>query len=445
MPDPRTWLARTVAAAALALTAAAAQGQSVQLPPDRIQAAEAAARQIAGRAALGGSVSVLGVNGGRELDMLKAAWKPFETATGTTIGYTGTTDFAAVLQTRVQAGDPPDLAGSTNINNLVRYARQGALIDVGAIVGPDRLKGRFDQGLLDAATVDGKIYGVWTELNNFMLWYNVHSYDGPKSGAWADFEAWTKQRAAAGKPPWCYADERGASSGAVGGNWIQTYFLKKYGPEKTRAWAAGTLPWTSPEVTDAFQAFGAMATSPRMVPGGPTAALATPAVKIGLGLFSKPPQCSVLLWGTYAGSLTRLLYPDVKPVADLDFLPVPAADPAYAKYESFGGTLYLAFKKSPQVAAFLAYLASPEAQALVAATGNWTVANQAVTAADYPDPVMRKARDTLLNADHTLVAIPTQVADPPVIQAFWKGIVQYIRNPASLPDVLKSIEAAKSS
>jgi alpha-glucoside transport system substrate-binding protein len=431
-------------AVALALTIAGqARAQVVTFPPPMLEAASAAAKAIAGGKTIGGSVSVLGVDGGRELEMLKATWKPFEDATGIAVNYTGTTDFAAVLQTRVAAGDPPDIADSTNINNLVRYAKAGKLQDVGAMIGKDRLQGQFDPGLLDATMVDGKVYGVWDRIASFMVWYNVQTYDGPKGTSWQEFDGWAKKKAASGKTPWCHADERGPASGAVGGNWIQAYFLKKYGPEKTKAWARGELKWTSPEVKDAFQAFGAMATDPKMVAGGPLTVLSTPAIKIGTGMFSKPPACDVMLWGIYAGGLTRLIYPEVKPIENLDFMAIPASTPEFAKHEIFGGTLHLAFKNTPQAAAFLAYLASPEAQALVAATGNWQVANQKVPVAAYTDATTRKAKETLLGADRTLVAIPTQVVDPPVIAAFWKGIVQYIKNPNSLDEVLASIEAAK--
>ena len=37
--------------------------------------------------------------------------KPFEDATGVRVQYEGTRDLNAVLTTRVQGGNPPDLAG----------------------------------------------------------------------------------------------------------------------------------------------------------------------------------------------------------------------------------------------------------------------------------------------------------------------------------------------
>lgn len=440
---PRLLSVGLAAALALSTCQTLAHAQAVELPAPLLEAAEAYAAKLTDGQKIGGKVSILGVNGGRELDMLKAAWAPFEKATGISLDYTGTTDFAAVLQTRVQAGDPPDLAGSTNINNLVRYAKQGALKDVTAMIGEDAFKGKFDAGLIEAASVDGKVYGVWTELNNFMVWYNTKTYDGPKDNpTWTQFDEWAVKRAEAGSPPWCYADERGASSGAIAGNWIQAYMLKNDGPKLLAGLADGSISWTAPEVKAAFEAFGKVALDPAMVPGGPVAAMSTPATKIGQGLFYDPPQCSVLLWGTYAYGVTKIIYPDIKPIEDLDFMPVPGK-PENAGYETFGGTLYLPFRDTPQVKAFLSYLVSDEAQKLVASAGNWTVASQAVQPEDYSNPVLKRARETLLKPGVTLIAQPTQVVDPPVIQALWKGIVQYVLDPASLDSVLESIDAAR--
>ena len=434
-----------VRSAALIAGLVAAQGalaQQVMLPADLIAAAHDHAVKITKGEKLGGSVSILGVNGGHELEMLKAAWKPFEDATGIKVDYNGTTDFAAVLQTRVNAGDPPDMAGSTNISNVLRYAKAGALKEVGTLVDPAALNGAFMPGLADAVTVDGKLYGVWTEINNFMLWYNVKLYDGPKENVTTEqIEAWAKAAADKGMTPWCYADERGASSGFIGANWIQSYILKNSGEATLTELGRGERKWNSPEVRTAWEAFGRIVHDPKMVAGGAMAGLSTPAIKIGTGLFANPPYCTLMQWGTYAGSLTLNLYPEVKPVEDLDFMPIPGT-PENAGLETFGGTVYMPFKDTPQVRAFLTYLASAEAQRLVAANNNWTVASAKVGPEAYSNPVLARARDTLLGPDTRLVTQPTQVAAPPVIQAFIKGVVSYALDPSALDAALDSIDAA---
>lgn len=441
-------ISRTALVAAVSAWAMFSQGtlpaeaQQIELPAELASAAEERAAALTNGEQIGGSVSVLGVNGGHELEMLKAAWKPFEDATGIRVDYNGTTDFAAVLQTRVQAGDPPDLAGSTNISNVLRYAGQGALQDIGSLVPAEALDGAFVSGLADAVTVDGEIYGVWTEVNNFMLWYNANLYDGPKENVTTEqLNEWVAQAAEEGLTPWCYADERGASSGYIGANWIQSYILKNSGPEVLEALGKGDQKWNSPEVRAAWEAFGSIVHDPQIVMGGAMAGLSTPAIQLGAGLFADPPYCALMQWGTYAGSLTLNLYPDAQPVEDLDFMRIPGVA-GNADFETFGGTVYMAFKDTPQIRAFLTYLATPEAQRLVAANNNWTVASAHVGPEAYTNPLLSRARETLLGPDTTLVTQPTQVAQPPVIQAFIKGVVAYALDPGALDGALDSIDAA---
>src|SRR5438105_3937243 len=59
----------------------------------------------------GGVVHVVGTWGGNEEDSFKAMVKPFTDRTGIKVSYEGSRDLNALLTTRVQAGNPPELAG----------------------------------------------------------------------------------------------------------------------------------------------------------------------------------------------------------------------------------------------------------------------------------------------------------------------------------------------
>jgi len=60
---------------------------------------------------IGGTVSVLTVWGGSELEIFNNMIKPFEERTGIKVEHQGTRDISAVLTTRLKAGNPPDIAG----------------------------------------------------------------------------------------------------------------------------------------------------------------------------------------------------------------------------------------------------------------------------------------------------------------------------------------------
>jgi alpha-glucoside transport system substrate-binding protein len=412
--------------------------------PEMVTAAEKAALELAGGKELGGSLSFYIANSGDEAKVIEAAVKPFEDATGVDVKITNNTN-DALVQTKVRADLAPDVVDSNSIGAMKAYADQGLLKDVGAMVGEDVMAQNFDQGLIDAATIDGTNYGVWTEVDNYMVWYNPKTYKGPDSPAtWDELNTWAAGEAKAGNTPWCMAQEAGDGSGFPGAQWIENWFLKNYGPEKLTAWANGELAWSSPEVKSAFEALGAIATDETMVKGGATSVLATSFLNNGTGLISEPPTCSVMMWGVFAGALTLGDDKNLAPLEDIDFFKTPAADPAFANVEDVGGHVTYAFSDTKQVQAFIKYWASAESQSLLASSGYWTEANNAVPAAAYTNPLLSKAKETLLNDETTLATGPYLLGAADVVTAFKKAVVGYVQEPDSLDALLADLDAIQN-
>ena len=181
--------------------------------PTLYQEAVAAAKDIAGDQSLSGSIEFIGVNGGAEGEVLQGVYAAFTEATGVTVNYTGTQDINSVVQSRVQAGNAPDVVDQS-LGVAQNYAKQGKLLDLSSIIGDAELKGSYNQGLLDSASNDGAVFGVYQGFSNFMVWYNPQSYDGPTAPAsWQELTDYTDQQAAAGKQAWCIAEEAGGGSG----------------------------------------------------------------------------------------------------------------------------------------------------------------------------------------------------------------------------------------
>jgi alpha-glucoside transport system substrate-binding protein len=404
-----------------------------------IKNAESAALQAAGGKKIGGKLSLIGVNAGPEGAIFESTLKPFEDATGVKIDYTGSSDANTLIQTRLTAGDPPDVVNLPNAGSLPTYAKAGKLVPL-TFMDQNRLKADFASALLDSATVDGKLYGIWNEVDNFMIWYNTRSYKGPTAPAdWAELQKW----AATATTPWCVGLASGAASGVSGAQFISNLFLYRSGPEKLNELAAGRLPFTSPEVASAFKLFGQIATSSKMVDGGSTAALNTKTVDAGNGMFTSPPKCSLLGWGNYAGGLITAANPKVKPVTDLSFFPWPPVNKAYAKSQLVSGHVMYAFKDTPQARAFMEYYASSAAQSLLASSGQWVVANKQVAAGTYPNALIKKSAEQYMSADSVSLS-PVSQLPAPVIMALYKGVVSYVQHPGSLNSILAGIEKVRT-
>lgn len=438
------------AAASLLLSSCASQeeagdtGSSSTLSADLTAAAKAEAGRIADGKKLSGTISFIGENSGSEGDILKSVYKPFEDATGVKINYTGSGDSNALIQSRVTAGNPPDVV-STSTGVMSDYKKSHNLLNLSSFMESE-LKENYPQSVLDSASIDGDVYGVYQGFNNYMMWVNPKTYSGPKEGSsWSDVVSWTEKEAAAGQPAWCNAQGAGPSSGFPGETMIEALFAKKYGPELTQDWATGKLPWTSPQVKDAWQMYGALMTKDANVAGGVTASL-TQDIGVGSnGLVSNPPGCLADIWGSWTGGLVGSSSKDVKPGQDLDFMTIPASDPRFEKTETYSAKAYYAFTDNEAVRAFMQYIASTPAQTLLASANHWTVSNMKVTTDTYTDPLLRKMAEKYFSKDVVLAVAPSNVAKDSVIQGAYAGVIKYLQDPSQLDSILQSIQNSQAA
>lgn len=419
-------------------------GAGIKLDPALVEAARQKASDIVGGQKIGGSLEIINENGGREGAILQAAFAPFAEATGVDIKFTGTSDFNNIISSRLKAGNPPDI-GTQSIGSIKQYLKSSKLLDLSEAVGEATLKENFSDATLASASVDGKVYGVYQGFNNYMLWYNPQTYTGPKDGTWDDVQAWTDKTAATGNTPWCIAQESGPATGAVGSQWIEELFVKKYGAEKAVAWGSGQLPWTSPEVKSAFQMFGAIAAKDANVNGGVAGSLSESTSTGSSGLVSEPAKCQAVLWGTWTPALIAASSKGVEEGRNLDFVQVPASDPQYAKVEAYNASPLFAMKDTPATRAFMKYLASAEEQTLLASGNNWVVSNVKVPYTTYKSTLLQKTAKTYFSSDVKIAAGPRALAPTGVKVAFWQGVVSYLKDPASLDGVLARIQEASTA
>ena len=392
----------------------------------------------------GGKVSVLAVWGGNELENFKNVVKPFEEATGIQVEYEGTRDVNAVLTTRVQGGNPPDIAGLPGPGQLEQFAQDGKLVALNGVLNMASTRRDYAKGWIDLASSNGKLYGIFTGASvKGLVWYNTKQYSGPKAPkSWAELAKWTDAQAAAGKTPWCVGVESGAASGWAGTDWIENFLLRQFGPQVYDQWYKGKLAWTSSEVKSAFQTFGAIVTDPKMVFGGPTAVLTTNFGDAGTPLFSKPAGCSLLQQASFIADFFVKNTPGLKPVEDFDFFGFPNINTKYSGSIEAGGDLFGMFKDTPQARALIKYLITPEAQTIWVKTGQIISPNKRVPSSTYPNPLSGRASQIIASAK----AVRFDASDlmPSAMNAaFWKSILEYTQNPGKLDEILAGLDAVR--
>src|SRR6266545_4425691 len=155
---------------ALALLLAACTPATGQAPP---QGGGQAPSQAGSTERIGGTVNVLATWGGDEQASFLAMVQPFEERTGVRVEYEGTRDLNAILTTRVQGGNPPDVAGLPGPGQMAEFARAGKLIDLGGVLDVSTMRQQYSDDWLKLAQVDGKQVGIFIKSAvKGLIWYD---------------------------------------------------------------------------------------------------------------------------------------------------------------------------------------------------------------------------------------------------------------------------------
>ncbi|MBM2811464.1 MAG: extracellular solute-binding protein family 1, partial [Chloroflexi bacterium] len=338
---------------------------------------------------IGGTVNVLATWGGDEQASFLAMVQPFEERTGIRVSYEGTRDLNAVLTTRVQGGNPPDVAGLPGPGQVAELARGGKLVDLSGVLDMNAMREQYADDWLKLGQADGKQVGIFIKSAvKGLIWYNPKEfsragYAPPKS--WDELMTLTRRMADTGTTPWCIGFEAGAASGWAGTDWLEDIVLRQSGPTVYEQWHQGKIKWSSPEITRAWETWGQIVADPRMVFGGRQAMLATNFGESGNPMFSSPPRCYLHHQASFITSFFVEGNPGLKPVEDFNFFSFPDMDQRYVGSIEGAGDLFGMFRDTPQARALMQYLVTPEAQSIWVKRGGAISPNKRISLDDYPD------------------------------------------------------------
>ncbi|RKX77020.1 MAG: carbohydrate ABC transporter substrate-binding protein [Spirochaetes bacterium] len=393
-----------------------------------------------------GKVTVMAVWGGQELEVFREMLKPFEERTGYKVEYEGTRDLDAILTTRVEAGNPPDIAGLPGPGKMAQFAAEGKLVDLSTVLDMERIKADYAQGWIDLGTVDGKLVGLFTKAAiKGLIWYRP---DQKEKLGFAIPESWdqlisiSKNISDKGVAPWAIGLESGAASGWVGTDWLENIFLKTHGPEKYEAWYKGEIPWTSGEVRRVWQEWGKIVADEKMIYGGKQYVLSTNFGQAHAPLFADPPQAIFHHQATFIVGFIQDQFPDLKPGENYTFFKFPYVNSKWAKSVEAAGDVFGMFNKTPEAVALMNYLSTPEAQAYwVSGTGALSP-NRNVSLVFYPDEITKEAAK-ILKESEMVVFDASDMMPGEMNNAFWSAVMDYVENPANLDSILERLEKVR--
>lgn len=164
-----------------------------------------------------------------------------------------------LLQSRLEAGDPPDTFQAHAGAELSDYIAAGRLEDISALYDDWDLRSAFPADLVQRLTVDGKIYSIPSNIHRAnVVWANpsVLAEAGLDPAAtYPSIDEWVTALRA--------VERTGRTPLALATTWTQVHLLEtvllaELGPDAYSGLWDGTTSWASPEVGAALDDFGTL-------------------------------------------------------------------------------------------------------------------------------------------------------------------------------------------
>jgi alpha-glucoside transport system substrate-binding protein len=386
-----------------------------------------------------------------DIEGYRAAFEPFTERTGIGVRLVGNPEVFQSVDEMIEADDPPDLATAPQPASIHEWADDGNLVDLGAFLDSDALAEEQSPYLVSLGTSgddgswpapEGRLFGLFVRLNvKGMIWYpepefREAGYDIPTT--WDELIALTDRMIADGRTPWCmgWGDNGGPSdaSGWPGTDWIENLVVDDSGTQAYDAWTVHDLPFTSPEVRDAFERLGrVLFTEGSVAPGS----IETEWFDADRPVLHDPPRC----WLSLDPSFVTGVLPKGSVGTTTDFFPFPAGDdrPLVGAGDLFG-----AFSDRPEVREVVRFMLSPGFGTALAANGGFISANRHFDLDRYP-PFERHQAEVLYAALATdsFRFDASDLMPVDVNFAFWDGMMRYAaQGPSSLDGILRDIDAS---
>jgi ABC-type glycerol-3-phosphate transport system substrate-binding protein len=394
----------------------------------------------------GQSLEVAAVWSGAEQKSFEAVLKSFEDKTGATVKFTSTgDDIATVLGTRLEGGQPPDVAVLPQPGLLAQFAKRGALQPLGPDIESEIDK-NYESVWKELGTVDGKLYGAWFKgANKSTVWYRPDVFE--QAGVeppqdWNEFLQAAQTIADSGVTPVAI----GGGDGWTLTDWFENVYLRVAGPEKYDQLTKHEIPWTDPTVVKTLQHLAELWGKQDLIVGGSKGALQTAFPQSVTEVFGQKKGAMVYEGDFVAGVISSET--KAKVGTDAQFFDFPAVDGSEPSIVG-GGDVAVQMKDSEGAKALVQYLATPEAAEIWVKQGGFISPNKNVDLAAYPDDVTRAIAEALVQAkifrfdlsDQT----PSQFGGTPS-QGMWKALQDFLRDPSNPQATAKTLEqlAAKA-
>jgi alpha-glucoside transport system substrate-binding protein len=380
---------------------------------------------------------------GAEQSNFEKVLKQFSTDTGAKVNYTSYgSDVATTLNTKIQGGDPPDVAVIPQPGLLDSLATAGSLIPLDDAT-QSAVKANFAQDWVDLGSSGGKLYGIWFKgANKSTVWYNTDVYDTagakvPKT--WDDFTKQLKIVSDSG----VYGLSIGADAGWPLTDWFENVYLRTAGGDMYDKLSKHEIPWTDASVTTALTELGKLWSDSTLIQPGTAQRTFGDSV---IAVFGSPAAAGTVFEGDFvAGNISS----DTKSVVGktakfYDFPSINGSDPSVVG----GGNAAVQLKDNKGAAALMKYLATPEAATIWVKAGGFTSPNKKVDVASYPDATSKSIAQALVSAKtfrFDMSDLAPSAFGGTKGAGEWQILIDFFNSPTDVAGTQQKLEAAAAA
>ena len=348
-------------------------------------------------------------------------------------------EIPTVLSTSVQGGNPPDLAAVAQPGLVRDFVDRNALKPID--FAKSTIEENFNEGAVNAGTVDGKLYGLlFKAANKSTVWYNVPLFEQAGVEPPEDFDAFvenagtlresgTRAYSIAGADGWTLTDL------------FENIYLRQAGAEKYDQLTEHRIPWTDQSVKDALRTMAEVLGDSDNIAGGVSGALETDFPKSVTNAFKNDPEAAQVIEADFVESEITNSTP-AEPETGFNVFDFPAIDGSGSAVVG-GGDSIIMFNDSPASRALVEYLATPEAAEIWARRGGYSSANKNVPDDAYEDPLLRETATAIGDAEtfrFDLSDLQPAAFGATVGQGMWKEFQDFLRNPDDVDGTAEALE-----
>jgi alpha-glucoside transport system substrate-binding protein len=357
--------------------------------------------------------------------------------------YSGTGEFETLINVRVEAGNPPDVAAIPQPGLMMKFAENDQIVPLWDEVIA-MIEDNYSPAWKELGSYEGTPYGVFHRVNaKGWIWYNKPVFEEAGFNVpttWDELMALNQQMIdETDTAPWSIGIESAAATGWVGTDWLENIMLRTQPVEVYDEWIDHDVLFDSPEVTNAWEIMGDVWKGEDMVYGGTQYIASTNFKDAPNELFTDPPNA----WLHMQGSFVTSFFPE-EVQEDLDtrvgVFMMPPIDPDLPNTLEVGGDQYVMFNDRPEVRRFLEFLSTGESANPWIEQGGALFPHQDQNLDLYPTQIERTMAEAILTAEAARFDASDSMASAGNI-AFWKGITDWVGG-EELETVVDEIDAA---